>query len=260
MKRLARIVGTLRGDDGCPWDRKQTPISMWKCLAEEVYELLGAIEDDDPGEICDELGDVLFQLVFIAEIYRERGAFDLDRVLEMSAAKMIRRHPHVYADTSVKNEEELWNRWEGIKKEEKKKSGKECNLSILDSVPRTMPALMRACKISERAVRAGFDWKDIHEVMAKASEEWNEFSRAMENGTREEAAMELGDVLFTLANVARTAGIHPEAALAGATGKFERRFKYMEAALGRRGCSLKDVPRQELEQLWSEAKEHDFNS
>ena len=228
---------------------------MWKCLAEEMYELLNAIEDDDAEEICDELGDVLFQLVFIAELYRETGYFDIEKSIATSAAKMIRRHPHVYGDKGLKNEQELWNRWERIKATEKEEAGKAQAESLLDSVPSGMPALMRAYKVSEKAVRAGFDWKNMEEVMSKASEEWAEFSKALAEGTQDEVAMEFGDILFTLTNVARLAGVHPETALAGATGKFEKRFRHMEQQLGERGCSLKDVPRPELETLWDNAKE-----
>jgi len=229
---------------------------MWKCLAEEMYELLAAIESDDSDEICEELGDVLFQLVFIAEIYREKGSFDIEKSIAKSAAKMIRRHPHVYGGSSVNSEAELWATWEGIKKEEKEEAGKGNWASILDSVPVGMPALMRSYKISERAVRAGFDWKNMDEVLEKASEEWREFRCALEDGDRDNIAMEFGDLLFTLGNVARLAGVHPEIALNSATGKFEKRFRYMEQNLSQMGYSLKDVPRQELESLWDKAKKY----
>ncbi|MBF0467808.1 MAG: nucleoside triphosphate pyrophosphohydrolase [Desulfamplus sp.] len=278
LSRLVKIIQTLRGENGCPWDRKQTPRTMWKCMVEEMYELLAAIEEDDPDDVCEEIGDVLFQLVFIAEIYREKGAFDIDKSIAKSAAKMIRRHPHVYGQNSVNSEEELWAAWENIKKEEKQeaKIKKEGSLdagmekqenqdiyikktaSVLDSVPAGMPALMRSYKISERAVRAGFDWKDIYEVIQKASEEWNEFINALSGGDKSDIEMEFGDVLFTLGNVARLAGIHPEVALNSSTGKFEKRFRYMERMLAERGSLLKDVPRQELESLWDEAKEMAF--
>ena len=265
LSPLIKIIQTLRGEDGCPWDKKQTPETIWKCLAEEMYELLAAIKDDDHDEICEELGDVLFQIVFIAEIYRERNNFDIEKTIAVSAAKMIRRHPHIYGDSTVKNEEDLWANWERIKKEEKdKKEGagkttesadREKRASILDSVPVGMPALMRSYKISERAVRAGFDWKNIDEVIAKTSEEWEEFKSALKEGNKDDIAMEFGDVLFTLNNVARLADIHPEIALSSSTAKFEKRFRYMEDMLAEMGLSLKDVPRQELESLWDKAKE-----
>ncbi|MBF0230168.1 MAG: nucleoside triphosphate pyrophosphohydrolase [Desulfamplus sp.] len=286
ISSIIDIIQTLRGENGCPWDKKQTPETIWKCLAEEMYELLAAIKDDDHDEICEELGDVLFQILFIAEIYREKRVFDIEKSIAISAAKMIRRHPHIYGDSTVKNEEELWANWERIKKEEKaKKEGekaivqnlveiqesnkneeskepdkniekryKEKSPSILDSVPVGMPALMRAYKISERAVRAGFDWKDIDEVISKSSEEWQEFKSALTQGNKDDIAMEFGDVLFTLTNVARLAGVHPELALISSTDKFEKRFRYMENLLSEKGYTLKDVPRQELECLWDKAK------
>ncbi|MBF0203809.1 MAG: hypothetical protein HQK67_05730, partial [Desulfamplus sp.] len=301
LSAIVKIIRTLRGENGCSWDKKQTPETMWKCLAEEMYELLAAIEADDSDEICEELGDVLFQLVFIAEIYREKGSFDIKKSIAKSAAKMIRRHPHIYGKSVINSDEELWASWESIKKEEKeekrkqeksrieeqesKKEEKESNkeakenrkekkkdqdekenfsenktVSVLDSVPTGMPALMRSYKISERAVRAGFDWKDIDEVIEKASEEWNEFTVALAEGNKKDIQMEFGDVLFTLANVARLAGIHPEIALSGSTVKFEKRFKYMEQKLAEKGYSLKDVPRQDLEVLWEKAKEQVYDS
>lgn len=252
---LVEIIQTLRGENGCPWDRKQTPQTMWKCLAEEMYELLAAIEADSSDDICEELGDVLFQLVFIAEIYREQKKFDIGKSISMIAQKMIRRHPHVYAQSSVNSEKELWATWEKIKQEEKEEAGKNNKaLSVLDSVPAGMPALMRSYKISERAVRAGFDWKNMDEVLEKVSEEWEEFTCALAEGDKTDVAMEFGDLLFTLGNVARLAGIHPEVALNSSTGKFEKRFRHMEQQLAKNGSSLKDVPRHELETLWNKAK------
>ncbi len=271
LSQLIDIIQTLRSENGCPWDKKQTPETIWKCLAEETYELLDAIKDDDHSEICEELGDVLFQILFIAEIYREKKAFDIEKSITLSAQKMIRRHPHIYGEAKVKNEEELWANWERIKQDENKKkkdiknaidssnstvssNNNEQRVSILDSVPVGMPSLMRAYKISERAVRAGFDWKDIDEVILKALEEWEEFKSALSKGNKEDIAMEFGDILFTLTNVARLAGIHPELALNSSIGKFEKRFRYMENALAQYGHSLKDIPRKELESLWDKAK------
>ncbi|MBF0243236.1 MAG: nucleoside triphosphate pyrophosphohydrolase [Desulfamplus sp.] len=257
---LIEIIQKLRGENGCPWDKKQTPETIWKCLAEELYELLAAIQDDDYDEICEELGDVLFQILFIAEIYREKRAFDIKKSIDLIAQKMIRRHPHIYAKTTVNSEEELWANWESIKKGEKaQKNGansisKASFSSILDSVPVGMPALMRSYKISERAVRAGFDWKDIDEVILKTSEELEEFKAALITGNKDDIAMEFGDILFTLTNVARLAGVHPEVALTSSISKFEKRFRYMEKVLFERGLSLKDVSRKELESLWDSAK------
>jgi len=254
LNSLVEIIQTLRGKNGCPWDRKQTPETMWKCLVEEVYELLEAIEDGNTNDICDETGDVLFQLVFIAEIYREQGFFDLSDCIAKSAKKMIRRHPHVYGDLGLKNEEELFQRWESIKGEEKEEAGKKRAESVLDSVPHGMPALLRSYKISERAVRSGFDWEDMDGVLEKVKEEWQEFTQAISRGEKDEISMEFGDILFTLANVARFAGIHPETALARSTDKFEKRFRLMESILAKKNRVLNDLSRTEKDSLWDEAK------
>ena len=251
---LVEIIRTLRGENGCPWDRKQTPESMWKNLVEEVYELLEAIEGGDPADVCEETGDTLFQLVFIAEIYRDRGLFDLADSIASIANKMIRRHPHVYGDKGLKDEDELFRRWDAIKKEEKREAGKSCAASVLDSVPSGMPALLRSYKVSERAVRIGFDWDDMDGVLRKVEEEWREFGQALKEGDKEEIALEFGDILFTLSNVARFAGIHPETALARSTDKFEKRFRIMEGFLARRGQALSDLSREEVDSLWDQAK------
>ncbi|MFH1156771.1 MAG: nucleoside triphosphate pyrophosphohydrolase [Pseudomonadota bacterium] len=254
IERLVDIVSTLRSEQGCPWDRKQTPETMWKCLAEELYELLEAIEKDQPGDICEETGDVLFQLVFIAQIYSENGLFDIWDAIAVSAAKMIRRHPHVYQDQRAITEEELHRRWDSIKTQEKLESGKEKEGSVLDSVPMGMPPLLRSYKVSERAMRFGLDWGSMAEVMEKVEEEWVEFGKALASGNPDDIASEFGDILFTLSNVARFAGIHPETALARSTEKFERRFRFMERYLNKEGLSLKSLPRETVDHLWEDAK------
>ena len=251
---LIRIIQTLRGENGCPWDRKQTPESMWKCLAEEVYELLEAIEEGDVDGVCEETGDVLFQVLFIAELYRENGGFDLTKSISRIAAKMVRRHPHVYGDVSLGDEKELWDRWDRIKKEEKADAGKACPASVLDAVPSGMPPMMRAFKVSEKAVRAGFDWQGMDEVLDKVQEEISEFREALAAGDATQVSMEFGDILFTLSNVARLAHIHPDTSLARATDKFEKRYRKMEKELAGRGLAPADVPRPELELLWDKAK------
>lgn len=275
---LVEIIQTLRGENGCPWDRKQTPGTMWKCLVEEAYELLEAIEKDDAGDVCDEIGDVLFQLVFIAELYREKGAFDIFDAIQASAQKMIRRHPHVYADLILDSEEALLKRWEKIKGEEKRKAGKLPQTSVLDSVPSGMTSLLRSYKVSERVARSGFDWDSMEGVIKKVEEEWKEFTQALEKGDTAEIAMEFGDILFTLSNVARFAGVHPETSLAMATDKFERRFRLMEAlaagshnqdqnknkdqaqeqtqGLNQNPIKIKDLSRTEKDRLWNEAKSY----
>ena len=254
IDELTEIIRTLRGKNGCPWDQRQTPETMWKCLVEEVYELLEAIEEGDEDGVCEETGDVLFQLLFIAELYREKGGFEISESVASIAAKMVRRHPHVYAHATLENEQQLWERWEAIKGEEKKSTGKPVGSSVLDAIPSGMPPLLRAYKVSEKAVRAGFDWSGINQVLEKVQEELSEFQEALASGDQDHIATEFGDVLFTLTNVARLAKIHPETALARSTDKFEKRYRRMENELTSQGLALRDVPRQELEHLWDKAK------
>jgi len=251
IHHLIHLVESLRGTEGCPWDRKQTPKSMSIYLIEEVYELIGSIESGSSDEICDELGDVLFHIIFIASIYKELGYFDLKSSVERITKKMIRRHPHVFGDKTIETVKDVKKQWQKIKKKENRQSHRR---SILDSVPVGLPALIRAYRISERAASAGFDWNDIKEVMTKTEEEWGEFNSALSKGENEETSMEFGDILFTLVNVARFAGFHPETALGDSINKFEKRFKYMEKTLAKKGTLLEDVSRKELEMLWEKAK------
>lgn len=262
IQALGNIIETLRGENGCPWDKKQTPESICLYLIEEAHELLDAIESKAPGEICEELGDVLFQVLFIARFFEEKGLFSIETAARKTIEKMIRRHPHVFGEVSLIDAEEVRQQWHDIKKQEK--NGQEARGSILDAVPRSLPALMRAYRISERAARTGFDWDDIGGVMEKAEEEWREFraeldksedgDAAGEHRDQEKTAMEFGDVLFTLVNVARFARVHPEAALARATLKFEDRFHHLERMAAESGRDIDAVPREEKERLWKEAK------
>ena len=253
LERLIRLVACLRSENGCPWDRKQTPRSLTVYLIEEMYELVDAIEGGDAEAVCEELGDVLFQLVFVARLYQESGHFRLTDAIGKIADKMIRRHPHVFGDSSVSGVEEVRRRWGEIKKAEK---GDSASPSMIDSVPAGLPALMRAYRVSERAARAGFDWDDTAGVSDKVEEEWEEFKAAVgaDSTDAEAVEMEMGDLLFTLVNVARFARIHPERALAKATRKFESRFRDMEAQAEKTGRTLDQVPRPEKEALWQKAK------
>lgn len=252
VNRLVRLIETLRGANGCPWDKKQTPASISVYLIEEVYELVEAIASDNPESICEELGDVLFHLLFIARLFQEKQAFGLNQAIDGIVDKMIRRHPHVFGDSPAESIAEIRDQWRSIKKEEKKNALPK---SILDSVPAGLPALLRAYRISERAAGAGFDWDDIHGVMEKVEEEWREFKEAVAtDDDRREIEMEFGDLLFTMMNVARIARIHPESALQAATHKFETRYRFMEKQLENCGESTDSVPRDELERLWEMAK------
>ena len=249
---LLEIVRRLRGKNGCAWDRKQTPLTMWKCLAEEVYELEEAIVNDDTENICEELGDVLFQLVFILEIFTDNNRFKFSDVIDGVAEKMIRRHPHVYDTAIVRTDEELHRQWDQIKAGEKEKARKQT--SALDSVPKGMPGLLRALKVSKSAVKEGFDWENIQQVLDTVKEEIQEFETALATQSRDEAMMEFGDILFSLVNVARFAGFHPETALSSATAKFEGRFRLMEKSLLQENVDLKKLSSEEKERYWQRAK------
>jgi len=253
IDRLFDIIRTLRSENGCAWDRKQTPETMWKCLAEEVYELEEAITKRDLQNICEELGDVLFQLIFVLEIFQERQEFTFSDVIDQVAKKMIRRHPHVYENARISTEQELNQQWEMIKAQEKLETGQK-RVSILDAVPKGMPSLIRALKVSKCVVKEGFDWDNIHEVLDTVKDEINEFEAALKTGNQNEISMEFGDILFSLVNVARVAKFHPETALAGSTAKFEGRFRLMETQLNKRKIKLKDLSRDQKDLLWEQAK------
>ena len=250
---LFNIIQTLRGENGCAWDREQTPETMWKCLAEEMYELEEAIVKQDLLNTSEELGDVLFQLVFILEIFNERGAFTFADVVEQVATKMIRRHPHVYEDVSISTKNELDKQWNRIKAEEKIENG-EKRESALDDVPKGMPSLLRALKVSKSAVKEGFEWENIHDVLYTVKEEIKEFETALESKNQDEAIMEFGDIMFSLVNVARFADIHPETALARSTGKFEGRFRLMENELKKKDIRLADLSKDKKALFWGQAK------
>ena len=253
LDELFEIIRTLRSEKGCAWDRKQTPETLWKCLAEETYELEEAIVKKDLRHICEELGDVLFQLAFILELFHEKQAFALSDVVEQVAKKMIRRHPHVYEDAKAVTDRELFLQWEAIKEKENKGNRKKKE-SVLDSVPKGMPSLIRALKVSKCVVKEGFDWDNIHEVLETVKEEINEFEAALKTGDKNEASMEFGDILFTLVNVARVAQFHPEIALSRSTAKFEGRFRLMEKQLKKNKLRLKDLSKVQTDLLWTQAK------
>ncbi len=256
LEKLFKLIETLRGQNGCPWDRKQTPESISVYLVEEVHELVDAIAAGNPMVVCEELGDVLFHVVFIARLFQELEQFNFDDVARGVTDKMVRRHPHVFGNASIETAEEVRRQWRRIKQQEKQSNSAA---SILDAIPSSQPALMRAYRISERAAGQGFDWHSIDGVIAKAQEEWRELKSEL-NQTQEESAdhhrvaMEFGDVLFTLVNVARFAGIHPEMALTASIRKFIRRFEHMEKAIAASGRELEVVSHEELQVLWAEAK------
>ena len=251
LKGLIGLIETLKGENGCPWDKIQTTRTMAIYLLEEVYELVDAIETENPDEICEELGDVLFHIFFIARFFEEKGVFDIGDVAGLNKEKMVRRHPHVFGSESAENAGEVRRRWHTIKKNEKNHIKHQ---SVLDSVPGGLPALMRAYRISERAARTGFDWDNINGVMEKVKEEWNEFQCALAENRKSDISAEFGDILFTLVNVARFAEIHPETALKDSIKKFETRFRNMEKTVAESGRTLESVSRNELDILWEEVK------
>jgi tetrapyrrole methylase family protein/MazG family protein len=253
---LIRLIEHLRSENGCPWDRKQTPQTLSIYLVEEVYELVEAIQSGNPDAVQEELGDVLFLLFFLASIYQGQGHFDIREAVAANTGKMRSRHPHVFGDTVVDSAADVRRNWHQIKAAEKSKRE---DASLLDSVPRKLPALMRAYRISERAARTGFDWHDMQGVIAKAEEEWHELKTELARDAsafnREDAALEFGDVLFTLTNVARFAKLHPETALSAATRKFEKRFARMERMTRETGQPFQDLSFDDMQALWQQAKE-----
>jgi MazG family protein len=212
---------------------------MWKCLAEEVYELQQALAEKDLENTCEEMGDVLFQIVFIMEIFHDSGQIPMSRVMDTVKEKMIRRHPHVYGDAVVKTRTELLDQWEQIKTREK---NGDLRLSAMDDVPKGMPGLVRAMKVSKSAVKKGFDWENIHQVLDTVKSEMAEFESALEQKDEDAIMLEFGDILFSLVNVARFAGFHPETALARSTAKFESRFRLMETDLAEKKNPLVPCP------------------
>lgn len=251
LQKLIELIETLRGENGCPWDKTQTIKTMAIYLLEEVYELVDAIETENPDEIREELGDVLFHIFFMARLFEEKVAFDIGDVAGFNKEKMVRRHPHVFGSESVENAGDVRRRWHTIKKNEKNHMKHQ---SVLDSVPGGLPALMRAYRISERAARTGFDWDNIEGVMQKTEEEWSEFQCALNKKNTDDISVEFGDILFTLVNVARFAAIHPETALKDSIKKFETRFRNMEKTVAESGRGLDAVSRNELNMLWEEVK------
>lgn len=244
--RLVEIIDRLRGPDGCPWDRKQTHSSLKEFLLEESYEVLEALDEEDPRKLYQELGDLLLQIVLHARIASENAEFTLEDVLKNINSKLIRRHPHIFGNVQVNSAAEVSQNWEAIKKTER-----DPDASILDSVPRTMPALAYSQDIQRRAAQVGFDWQDTDGVIDKLAEEVTELKQA---DTPAGESSEFGDILFTLVNVARRMGIDPEASLRQANRKFYRRFSYMEKLCKERGLNFSDLSFDEQNKLWDEAK------
>ena len=252
--QLVQIAATLRGEHGCVWDKEQTSSSIKPFLLEESYEVMAAIDEDNSEHVKEELGDLLYQVIFLAQIAAEEEKFDVGDVIEEICAKLIRRHPHVFGEESVANSREVLVRWEQIKQAE----GKKKRESVLDGIPHQLPGLLRAHRIQEKAARVGFDWDHAEQVLDKVKEEVAEFEAAFSGQDPQEMEDELGDVFFALVNMARFIKIDPDRALNRAIARFMVRFRYVEKKAREGGKDLADMSLQEMDELWKEAKRVKF--
>ncbi len=252
IDRLLDIMARLRGPDGCPWDREQTLKTLRPYLLEEAYEVLEAIEAGDARAHCEELGDLLLQIAFQAQLAREAGRFEFADVAEAISEKLVRRHPHVFGDARARDAEAVMKQWMELKREENAARGG--GRSVLEGVPRELPALARAERLTEKASRIGFDWPDAAGARAKVAEELGELDDAMRSGDRQLVEDELGDVLFAVANLARKLALPPEEALRGAIGRFVARFEHVERELERRGIPAGQATLEEMDRFWNDAK------
>lgn len=243
------VVARLRAPDGCPWDREQTHASLKKYLLEESYEVLEAIDLDDPDRLCDEMGDVLLQVLLHSQIAAEEGVFDVRDVIDRIVEKLIRRHPHVFAGVTVDGSEAVVRNWDEIKRLEKPE-----RTSVLDGVPRDLPALMKAVEVSKRVVCVGFEWPHLDDVFQKLDEELRELKQELVDRNPERLAAELGDLLFTVVNVARWLKVDPEDALRRMLTRFETRFRDVERRAEALGKPLSAMDIRELDVLWEQAK------
>lgn len=254
LHRLQEIITRLRAPDGCPWDRKQTEESMAPHLLEETYEALDAIQSGSADDTREELGDVLMNVLMIAEIAKESGRFDAEGVAREISDKLVRRHPHVFGDVQADDADQVLENWEQIKRTEKADAPPK---GALDGVPAGLPALLQAYRIGEKASRVGFDWPDRNGPRKKLDEELSEFDEAVAAGDEEAMAEELGDLLFSVVNVARHAGVNPEMALRATNAKFRARFGHVESELGE---GLKNAPLEVMEEIWVAAKDRPNDS
>lgn len=257
---LVAVMERLRAPGGCPWDREQTYGSLARYLLEETYETFDAIQQaeatGDTGELVEELGDVLLQVVFHSTIAKERGDFTIDEVAERVAEKLILRHPHVFEDKTLHTADDVLNNWDELKKEERKRSGKEekAKESILDDVTVHFPALIEGLKLTSKAAKVGFDWENADQVLEKLDEELAELRDAVEKGGNGAVEEEIGDLLFVLVNLARKLDVEPETALKKTNRKFRKRFSYIEKELRDSGQKPEDTTLEELDALWNKAK------
>ena len=253
FEKLAAIMAHLRGPNGCPWDREQTHASLRQHLLEEAHEVLECIDENRFDDLPGELGDLLLQVIFHAQMAAETDRFTIENVVDAISDKLVRRHPHVFGDTRVESAQEQVHLWERIKKEE----GKE---SALDGVPRALPALHRASRLQQKARAAGFRWRDENEVWTKFQEELSELAAARGSGDAQKIEDEFGDVLFVMAQLADYAGVNPEDALRRTCEKFIRRFQKMEKHFAEGGRHLHEVALEEIDEVWQEVKRGEGDS
>ncbi len=261
FEKLVEIMATLRGPNGCPWDKQQDFNSLKPMLVEEVYEVLEAVENNDFEGLSEELGDLLLHVVFHAHLGKEAGQFDINTVIQKISDKLIRRHPHVFGSESASTPEEVVKNWEAIKAQEKAEKLKKRTpeeRSLLEGIPSKLPAIHEAHQISSRAARAGFDWPDVEGIFDKLQEEVLELKAVIssggDEGRRERLEDEIGDMLFVIVNIARYLKIDSESALKRANRKFKLRFQYMESELAKQGKSVEQTSLDEMEALWQKAK------
>ena len=247
---LVNLMKTLRGPNGCPWDREQQLPDLKPFVIEEAYEVVDAIDRDDRRALLEEVGDMLLEAVFIAEITRAEGSFDIFDSITAIHDKLVRRHPHVFGDVEAGDAEQVLVNWEKLKNEERKAENK----SVLAGVPNSLPALLKGSRLTEKAARVGFDWRRTEDVFEKLEEEIEELHEAVGRKDKAEIENEIGDLLFTIANIARKLEVNPEEALQGTNRKFLRRFAAMESAVRSRGKNLDELTLEEMDKLWDEAK------
>ena len=251
LSKLIKITETLMGDDGCPWDKVQTRESLKPYLIEETYEVLEALDTNDPEKIKDELGDLLYQILFHSKISSLKGEFDFRDVIDNLSEKMVRRHPHVFKGEKLNTPDQVIGQWEEIKKKENNKANQK---SILDSIPINLPSLIKAQKLQKKAAKEGFDWDQINDVFDKLDEEIKEFKEAVLKKTPADIQSEIGDIIFVITNIAKFYKVDAEEALRSTNNKFIKRFQYIEQKVDEKGKTIKDSPLEEMERYWQEAK------
>ncbi len=252
-------MSRLRAPDGCPWDREQTYATLGPMLIEEAYEVIEAAEAGDWEELRDELGDLLFQLVFYGQIASEEGHFDLGQSIARVHEKMVRRHPHVFGEEKVEGTADVLANWEAIKAAERQAADGKSRQSLLDGTSARLPALLEAFQLTTKAARVGFDWKEGEDIFAKLAEEIAELHAEVirEDRNQEELAGEIGDLLFVVTNIARWYGVEPETALKATNRKFRRRFRHIEERVAESGKPWPEVSLEEMDRYWDEAKNHE---